>query len=83
MTLKIWLGRGGKQPLRPKDDGMGLMVSAMKGRELGFGYKLTAEELAKVNEFRTNERTTYMDQDAAKKVHGTATVKPDLNTARR
>lgn len=41
MTLKVWLGRGGKQPLRPKYDGMGLLASAFRGRDRGFAMKLT------------------------------------------
>ena len=36
LTLKLWLGRGGKQPLRPKDEGMGMMASVFKSRPFGF-----------------------------------------------
>ena len=46
MTLKIWLGQGGrKQPLHPKDVGLGLilMVSVFKGRALGFAMKMIEE----------------------------------------
>ena len=36
LTLKLWLGRKRKQPLRPKDEGMGLMASVFKSRAFGF-----------------------------------------------
>ena len=36
LTLKLWLGRNKKQPLRPKDEGMGLMASVFKSRAFGF-----------------------------------------------
>ena len=77
MTLKVWAGRGGKQPQRPKDQGQGLMISAIKSRDFGFGYDLTAEQLARVNEFRQTQRPEYSDRDAALKVKGT-TTKPSL-----
>ena len=78
MTLKIWLGRGGKQPLRPKDEGIGLMASAFKGRALGFAMKMIEQQLTMVNEFRKTQRPSYMDKSAALKVYGDAMLKPDL-----
>eukprot|EP00984_Skeletonema_dohrnii_P022669 scaffold11766_cov144-Skeletonema_dohrnii-CCMP3373.AAC.1 len=77
MTLKVWSGRGGKQPQRPKDQGQGFMISAIKSRDFGFGYVLSAEQLAKVNEFRRTQRQEYSDTDAAMKVLGTC-LKKDL-----
>jgi len=80
MQLKVWLGRGGKQPLRPKDDGQGLMVSAMKCREFGFGFDLTPQQLAIVNIWRATHRPNYLDRAAATKVHGSH-VKEPLTTS--
>ncbi len=47
LMLKIWLGRGGNQPLRPKDDGLVLIISAFKYRDFGFGFELSKEQLEK------------------------------------
>ena len=80
MTLKVWLGRGGKQPLRPKDEGMGLMASAMKCRDFGFGYTLTEDQIQKTNKFRKEQRPNYPDKAASTKVYGSE-KKPDLKTS--
>jgi len=53
------------------------MISAIKSRDFGFGYVLSAEQLAKVNEFRRTQRQEYSDTDAAMKVLGTC-LKKDL-----
>jgi len=37
-TNKAWVTPEGIRPLMPKDEGMGVMVSAFISREFGFGY---------------------------------------------
>ena len=66
MTLNIWLGQGGKQPLHQKK------------RALGFVMKMIEAQLAMVNEFCETQRPSYMDKFATLKVYGDATLKPDL-----
>ena len=67
-SSKCWVGCNGERPLVPKDDGTGVMISAL---QFGFGFRtLTHEELKKVNDVRKGE--IYEDSDAALKVCGTA-----------
>ena len=58
--------------MRPKDEGIGLMASAFKGRALGFAMKMVEQQLEMVNEFRRTQRPSYMDKLAALKVYGDA-----------
>jgi len=58
------MGSNGKLPLIPKDEGISVMISAFVLRELGYGFEMIAEELAKVNEFRLGKE--YSDKQAAK-----------------
>ena len=70
-SSKCWVGCNGERPLVPKDDGTGVMVSALQSREFGFGFRpLTNEELKKVNELR--KVGVYEDVNAALKVFSTA-----------
>ena len=55
-TSLAWTLPDGSRPLVPKDEGMGLMVSAFTSRELGFGYSLSYENLMKVNEYRKGQK---------------------------
>ena len=49
-TKNTWTGRNGEFPIRPKDDGSGLMISAMQGRSYGFGCCIwNKETMNKVN----------------------------------
>mmetsp|Transcript_24742 Transcript_24742/g.40115 ORF Transcript_24742/g.40115 Transcript_24742/m.40115 type:complete len:503 (+) Transcript_24742:505-2013(+) len=75
MSSKLWTGREGKQTLRPKDQGQGLMISAIKSRMFGWIRNLTDAQIAKVNWFRRNVRNRYSDEAAAIKVNGSATKK--------
>ena len=52
LTKKGWVGPNGEISLTPKDEGMGLMISAMQSREFGFGLEMNREQLEKVNKFR-------------------------------
>jgi hypothetical protein len=64
---KTWIGPKGQRPLLPKSEGDGYMLSAFVSRELGFGRRLTADELTTIN----NERRigkTYKDTQAAEEI---------------
>ena len=65
---KTWVGPKGHRPLLPKSEGEeGYMLSAFVSRELGFGRKMTGDELTKIN----NERRigkTYKDIQAATEI---------------
>jgi hypothetical protein len=52
ITGKTWIGPGGERNIVPKDDGLGVMVSAFQSREFGFGVVLSEEQLKEVNEKR-------------------------------
>jgi hypothetical protein len=73
-TQKGWKGPNGEQALIPKDDGLGVMISAFVSREFGFGFELTTEQLQEVNAKRVGEK--YKDETAAKKKHGTELKQP-------
>ena len=67
-TSLAWTLPDGSRPLVPKDEGMGLMVSAFTSRELGFGYSLSYENLMKVNEYRKGKK--YGDEKASIQLFG-------------
>jgi DNA-binding transcriptional regulator YhcF (GntR family) len=75
-TPKAWCAPDGQRPMTPKDEGLGVMISAFVSREFGFGYSLTLEDLAKVNEKRLGQK--YSDEDAAKKIRGNSSNKIGL-----
>ncbi len=75
LTKKSWYGPDGMSVLVPKDDGQGVMISAFQSRELGFGVKLTQEQLDEINFVRRGKK--YVDEEAAKKYKGNA-IKTDL-----
>ena len=50
------------------------MISGFVSRELGFGWDITEEQYDAIN--RSREGQKYMDQDAAKKVKGSADKQP-------
>ena len=62
-TNQSWVADKKLQPIIPKEEGTGVMISAFQSRELGFGRLLAVEELKKVNEKRENEK--YLDKGAA------------------
>jgi hypothetical protein len=67
-TQKSWNGPNREQALIPKDDGLGVMMSAFVSREFGFGMELTTEQLQRVNAKRLGKK--YKDETAAKKKRG-------------
>jgi hypothetical protein len=68
---KQWVGPDGTRAILPKSDGYLMMISAFQSREMGFAWKLTHEELERVNNKRQNEE--YVDQEAAIDVTGKST----------
>ena len=61
MNIYQWVARDGSKALQPKDDGMGLMASAVQCRELPFGFKLNDEQLNAVNSFgKMNAQCTWI-----------------------
>ena len=63
MAGKQWYGPNKETYIVPKDDGMGIMISAFQSREFGFGMHMTAHDLQQVNEFRRGSK--YIDEQAA------------------
>ena len=62
LTKKQWRGPNGETALVPKDEGLGIMISAMMSREFGWGVDITKEQLEKVNEMRAGQ--TYRDAES-------------------
>ena len=52
----------------PKDEGLGVMISAFASREFGFGLNLSQEQLQRINQARRG--TKYSDEAAAKETRG-------------
>ena len=73
-THKSWNGPNREQALIPKDDGLGVMISAFISREFGYGMALTSEELQRVNAVRLGKK--YKDETAAKKKRGNELKQP-------
>ena len=63
MSKKSWVGPNGETNIVPKDDGLGIVISAFQSREFGFGQEVTDEQLKKVNEKREGQK--YKDITAA------------------
>jgi hypothetical protein len=74
LTNKHWTGPNGEKAISPKDEGLGIMISAFQSREFGFGMKITEEDLARINRYR--EGKEYIDVDSAKTKCGTTTKAP-------
>ena len=66
--------RDGQKSMIPKEEGLGVMISAFVLRELGFGYFISMEDLDKVNKKR--EGNHYSDEEAAKKIKGNTMKAP-------
>jgi hypothetical protein len=73
-TNKAWTTPDGQKPIIPKDEGLGVMLSAFVSREFGFGMKLTVEDLRQVNEYREGKH--YSDRLAALEKRGMSDKKP-------
>jgi hypothetical protein len=52
MPSKHWYGPKSETFIRPKDDGLGIMISACQSREFGFGLDTTESDLSEVNRRR-------------------------------
>jgi hypothetical protein len=77
-TKSAWVDPDGKMTIMPKDDGQGLMISALQSREFGFGLEINDDMLERINETRRGKK--YMDESAAVAKRGTA-EKKDLKTS--
>jgi hypothetical protein len=66
VNKKAWLRKSGHFKHTPKDDGSGIMVSALQAREFGFGFPLFAIIKDAVNIYRRGKK--YKDVDAANNV---------------
>ena len=73
-TGKAWTLPDGQKPIIPKDEGLGVMISAIVSREFGFGMKIPEADLQKVNDYRRAK--TYSDVLAAVEKRGTAEKQP-------
>jgi hypothetical protein len=63
---KTWIGPDGERNIAPKDEGLGVMISAFQSKEFGFGLPVSNEALQQVNERRKN--TKYHHHKAAVEV---------------
>ncbi|KAI2493650.1 hypothetical protein MHU86_20903 [Fragilaria crotonensis] len=63
MPSKQWYGPNRETFIRPKDDGLGIMISAFQSREFGFGLDTTESDLSEVN--RRRQGVKYRDTQAA------------------
>jgi hypothetical protein len=75
-TLKAWTALDGQKAMIPKDEGLGIMISAFVSREFGFGYYILPDDLRKVNAAR--ECKYYSDVKASKKIEGNTLRKAAL-----
>jgi hypothetical protein len=64
LTNKHWTGPNGAKAISPKDEGLGIMISAFQSSEFGFGMKINEEQPEEINRYR--EGKEYIDKDAAK-----------------
>jgi hypothetical protein len=74
LTKKGWTGPNGEIPIVPKDEGMGIMISAFQCREFGFGLPIEEEQLKTIN--ATREGQKYKDEVAAKQKRGSEQKTP-------
>jgi hypothetical protein len=68
LTVKGWVGPNGETAVVPKDDGAGIMLSAFRSREFGFGLEMSEQDLELVNEYQKDKN--YQDEAAAKEKRG-------------
>jgi len=48
LTKKAWVVPNGKTVSVPKDEGIGVMISAFQSHEFGFGLQLSDKQLANI-----------------------------------
>jgi hypothetical protein len=68
LSKKAWMLPSSEKQLVPKDEGQGVMISALQSREFGYGLPLAEEQLNIVNAARVGQQ--YKDVEAAKKYKG-------------
>jgi len=68
ISKKAWTGPNGESNIVPKDDGLGVMISAFQSREFGFVMPLTSDQLEEVNIMRRDQK--YKDEKAAMEAGG-------------
>jgi hypothetical protein len=73
-TSKAWTIPDGQNPIIPKDEGLGVMLSAFVSWEFGFQMKLSAEDLRQVDEHRQSKH--HSDRLAATEKRGTSQKQP-------
>ena len=76
---KLWTGTNGETLLIPKDEGIGIMISAFQSREFDFGFAwddISDADMNRINDFRADK--SYMDKDAAKILRNGSALKKDL-----
>ena len=78
LSKKSWYGPNGEAALLRKEEGLGIMLSGLMSREFGWGFPMSPEQLAMVNQKRLNENYLYA-QSVIKK-RGNA-AKPPLSTS--
>jgi hypothetical protein len=76
LGAKTWIGPKGQRPLLPKSEGDGCMLSAFVSQEFGFGWLLTVNELAMINEKQHANGATYTDTHVAIEIQGIIFKKP-------
>jgi hypothetical protein len=68
MSKKAWTGPNGESNIVPKDDGLGVMISAFQSLEFGFGMPLTPDQLEEVNIIKRDWK--YKGEKAAMEAGG-------------
>ena len=72
-----WYNHQGSTKLRPKTDGIAIMLSAVVSRMFVMGLPLNEIELGEINERRMSHKWKhYMSAESALEVHGTTLKKP-------
>lgn len=70
----MWVGPSGEQPLLPKDEGTGTMISTLVCQEHGMIRETSPQILSEVNLQQAGEQ--YEDQEAAIEIYGSPDKKP-------
>jgi hypothetical protein len=50
LSKKTWYGSNGEAALLPKEEGLGIMLSGLMSRDLGWGFPMSPEQLQMVNQ---------------------------------
>ncbi len=65
---KSWYGPNGEAASLPKEEGLGIMLGELMSREFGWGFPMSPEQHAMINQRRFNEN--YLDAQSAIKKRG-------------